>query len=188
MQKKQIMTAIFLGFLFLMGGDCFAQTNGKTSVHKNGNHSHEASSEQKKVLETDSHLLDAIWNADVPVRESIADESLVYTSYSGERLDKTNWINSVAKITPGMAEYKAKNVHILMQGNIAIVTGDLNINFKMPEPNGVFREGSGFHRYMHIYQKKNNQWLLVMGQMTPVAKYLWKFQNQQNKVQSNNQK
>lgn len=185
MQKSQILAAIFLCFLYLTAGDCFAQKTVKTSSQKHGKHFYETSSEQKKVLETDTRLLDAIWNADVPVRKAIADESLVYTSYSGERLNKTNWINSVEKITPGMAEYRAKNVQVLMQGTMAVVSGDLNIDFKMPEPNGVFREGSGFHRYIHIYRKKNNQWFLVMGQMTPVAKYLWKFQNRQSEVKPN---
>lgn len=178
MQKSQILTVVFLCFLYLTAGNCFAQKIGKMPFQKHGKHQRKTSFEQKKVLETDTLLLDAIWNADVPVRKAIADKSLVYTSYSGERLNKTNWINSVEKITPGMAKYKVKNVQILMQGTMAVVSGDLNIDFKMPEPNGVFREGSGFHRYIHVYQKKNNQWLLVKGQMTPVAKYLWKFQNQ----------
>jgi hypothetical protein len=130
---------------------------------------------QKEVLHTDGLLLAAIWDADDAARQKLADDKLLYTSYSGETLNKEKWIKSVEKIVPGVASYQTKNTKVLLQGEMAIVTGDLNVQFREEYDNGEYREGNGWQRYIHVYQKKNNQWLLVLGQMTPIAKYLWKF-------------
>lgn len=178
MKRYLCWFAVILSLAYCITGYCVAQTQ-RRSAHKKqlGGYSnaHHVLSERKAVLQTDSDLLSAIWNADVTARQKLADDSLLYTSYAGETLSKTQWIESVKKIDLSMASYQTKDIHILLKGSIAIVTGSIGIRFREEYENGGSREGSGWQRYTHVYQKKGNQWFLVIGQMTPIAKYLWKF-------------
>jgi len=179
------MRSYFCGLFFVLvlgcatAGECTAQGRGRGTVKKSSSSGNPGTlSTTREVLRTDGLLLAAIWDADAVALRKIADESLQYTSYSGEMLNKEQWIKTLEKIVPGTASYQVSNTRILLEGNMAVVSGNLNIKFKEAYDNGAFREGSGQQQYTHIYQRKNNQWFFVFGQMTPVAKYLWKFRNQ----------
>lgn len=169
-------------FVLIFGGAAIgeipAQTRGRATVKKSSSADNsETLSARATLLKMDGVLLAAIWDADLVALRKIADESLLYTSFSGETLNKEQWIKTMEKVVPGTASYQVENSRILLEGNLAVVSGDLNIKFKEVYDNGGFREGSGRQHYIHIYQRKNDRWFFVVGQMTPVAKYLWKSGN-----------
>ncbi|HZG51557.1 MAG TPA: nuclear transport factor 2 family protein [Pyrinomonadaceae bacterium] len=127
---------------------------------------------EQEILKVDGELLDAIWRADVKMRERIADDALIYTTYYGSVLNKAEWIAHVGKSAPASSRQIRDDLRIRISGDTAIVSGRVTVKIENPHSTGRIQS-----RYTNVYVKRQGEWKLIAAQVTEVKKQLRDFYN-----------
>jgi hypothetical protein len=132
----------------------------------------ESNNVEQEILKLDAELFDAIWRADTKERERIAADDLIYTTYYGSTLNKSEWLAHVTKPTPQNSKQIRDDLKVRVFGDTVVINGRLTM--KVVNPQSVGRVQS---RYTNVYAKRQGQWRLVVAQVTEVAKHLRDFYN-----------
>jgi hypothetical protein len=128
---------------------------------------------KENLLKINHELYEAVWKADNQVRRRIASPDLIYISYEGEVLSRSQWIAKVKNPARPTDSYRIDDIQIEIHGHSATVTGRLSTFVREEYKNGGFKEGLGQYRYTDLYLLEAEGWKLAVSQLKPIEKDLW---------------
>ena len=128
---------------------------------------------KENLLEINHELYEAVWKADNQARRRIASPDLIYISYEGEVLSRSQWIAKVKNPARPTDSYRIDDIQIEIHGHSATVTGRLSTFLREEYENGGFREGLGQYRYTDLYLLNAEGWKLAVSQLKLIEKDLW---------------
>lgn len=120
---------------------------------------------EQELLKINKEYDEALVRGDVVALERIFGDEFIYTSTSGEAVNKSQQLELLRSGTMKLASGASEDVQVRLYGNVAVVIG----SFKAK---GQFK-GKAFdsiERYTSVWVKRAGRWQLVAEQGTLVSK------------------